>query len=152
MIQGRLLRTRGVVVAGALAASLLGGTVTVSSSASAASYPTCNGVKKVNLGNSKWIHQPYYTGTGSRNCVMGQGAQGKAVEQLQTAMWWCYSNLMPESEIDGIYGPKTRSTMSELQRREKVSRDGVYGPETRKAMLWPGGVGNMSGGCARTTK
>jgi peptidoglycan hydrolase-like protein with peptidoglycan-binding domain len=145
----RLPRTTAALFAGALAAGLLAGTA---ATASAASYPTCNGVKKVDLGNNYWIHQPYYTGTGSRNCVMSRGAQSDAVSQLQVAMWWCYSGLMEENDIDGIYGPMTRNAVYELQGLEKVGQDGVYGPETRKAMEWPGGLGNESGGCFTTTK
>ncbi|MFE9439688.1 peptidoglycan-binding protein [Streptomyces sp. NPDC006602] len=113
----------------------------------AASYPTCNAKKAVSASGSFFTYQPYYSGTGSRNCVMSQGAQSDAVYALQIAIDTCYQDI----SRDGIYGPETRQAVRAVQDAEDVGVDGVYGPETRKAMKWPlymGGSGSVHG-CSR---
>ncbi|MGW0903232.1 peptidoglycan-binding domain-containing protein [Streptomyces sp. NPDC002853] len=116
-------------------------------SAPAASYPTCNAQKVVRTSGLRFTYQPYYTGTGSRNCVMGYGAQSNGVYALQIAIDTCYRNL----SRDGIYGSQTRDAVRAVQAAEDVGVDGEYGPVTRKAMKWPvyeGGNGSNLG-CTR---
>ncbi|WP_129837649.1 peptidoglycan-binding domain-containing protein [Streptomyces sp. RFCAC02] len=121
-----------------------GGVLTISP-AHAAAYPTCNGSKGVTYSGGDYVvNQPYYTGTGSRNCVLGYGAQGTAVRRLQDVLINCYGDLYDDG-IDGIYGPNTQAAVEAVQRREGASVDGEYGPETRREMRWvvhgPSGVG-----------
>ncbi|MBT3150984.1 peptidoglycan-binding protein [Streptomyces sp. CHD11] len=113
----------------------------------AAAYPTCNAQKVVSASGSLFTYQPYYTGTGSRNCQMSQGAQSNAVYALQIAIDTCYRDI----SRDGIFGPETRRAVRAVQDAADVGVDGVYGPVTRKAMKWPlykGGSGSVHG-CVR---
>ncbi|MEV1077878.1 peptidoglycan-binding domain-containing protein [Streptomyces sp. NPDC050211] len=139
------MRRKLASVLGALA--LGAGAVLASPGAvQAASYPTCNAQKAVSIPGSRFTYQPYYTGTGSRNCVMGYGAQSNGVYPLQHAIEYCYER---DISFDGIYGPQTEDGVWAIQRAEDVGRDGVYGPVTRRAMEWPiykGGVGFL--GCS----
>ncbi|MBZ6283197.1 peptidoglycan-binding domain-containing protein [Streptomyces olivaceus] len=108
--------------------------------AQAASYPTCNALKSVTVTDKLFTYQPYYTGTGSRNCEMSRGAQSDGVHALQNAIRACYRTIAS----DGIYGPDTEEAVKSVQRTENAGVDGVYGPKTRKAMDWPlyqGGAG-----------
>jgi peptidoglycan hydrolase-like protein with peptidoglycan-binding domain len=123
------------------------GLAVTASPAEAASYPTCNAQRVVSTSGSFFTYQPYYTGTGSRDCLMSQGAQSNAVYALQIAIDTCYQDI----SRDGIYGPETRRAVWAVQETEEVGVDGVYGPETRKAMEWPlykGGSGSVHG-CSR---
>jgi hypothetical protein len=123
------------------------GLVVTAASAEAASYPTCNAMKAVYTSGSRFTYHPYYTGTGSRNCVMGRGAQSDGVYPLQHALKYCYQRNI---SFDGIYGPKTEDAVWAVQQAEDAGPDGVYGPVTRKAMKWPvyeGGVGFR--GCSK---
>ncbi|MGW0822186.1 peptidoglycan-binding domain-containing protein [Streptomyces sp. NPDC002845] len=100
-----------------------------------AAYPTCNGVKNVDTSHGN-VRQPYYTGTGSRNCVMGVGTRSSAVTRLQIVLRNCYNQ---DLTADGRYGSSTSSAVKYVQRYEGLSSsdiDGVYGPLTRKAMKW----------------
>ncbi|MGC9541568.1 peptidoglycan-binding domain-containing protein [Streptomyces sp. UG1] len=119
-----------LALCGAVAAPVIG---LSASSAQAASYPTCDNVKYVWLTDSVYTLQPFYTATGSRNCVMGYGAQSNGVRHLQKAIDYCYENI----GVDGIYGNQTKNAVYRVQEDESIGRDGVYGPETRKAMWWP---------------
>ncbi|MGA5135963.1 peptidoglycan-binding domain-containing protein [Streptomyces azureus] len=140
-----LKRLAAAVSTAALTAT---GLAVTASSAEAASYPTCDSKRVVYAsGSSLFTYQPYYTGTGSRNCVMSQGAQSDAVYGLQIAIDTCYQDI----SRDGIYGPQTKEAVKDVQRAEDAGVDGVYGPETRKAMKWPlykGGSGSVHG-CSR---
>ncbi|MDQ0750763.1 murein L,D-transpeptidase YcbB/YkuD [Streptomyces africanus] len=140
------LRARAALATGALTSTLLAGAVVAAPTASSASYPTCNAQKMVSTSGGRFTYHPYYKATGSRNCVMGRGAQSDGVFPLQHAIEYCYKR---DIAFDGIYGPQTEDGVWAIQRAEDVGRDGVYGPETRKAMKWPiyqGGVGHV--GCS----
>ncbi|SFC68083.1 peptidoglycan-binding domain-containing protein [Streptomyces aidingensis] len=135
----KLASVLGTLVLGAAAVLVTPGTAQ-------AAYPTCNAQKVKYVSGSLFTYQPYYTGTGSRNCVMGYGAQSNGVYALQNAIDFCYRNI----SVDGIYGPQTRQAVWDVQAEENVGRDGVYGPVTRKAMEWPlyeGGRGGGFKGC-----
>lgn len=118
----------------ALAAAGLAVTI---SPAEAASYPTCNSSKKHYISSTRFVVQPYYTGTGSRNCVMGYGAQSSGVTRLQFAINDCYNGIS-NVVTDGRYGNETRNAVKYVQEQTDgdAAVDGVYGPETRKAMYW----------------
>ncbi|SFC68061.1 peptidoglycan-binding domain-containing protein [Streptomyces aidingensis] len=110
------------------------GVAVTASTAEAASYPTCNAAKKKYISDTRYVVQPFYERTGSRNCVMGYGAQSAGVVRLQFALNDCYSAISIEE--DGIYGRNTRDAVRYAQERGGAGVDGVYGPETRKAMYW----------------
>ncbi|GHA06527.1 hypothetical protein GCM10010303_15220 [Streptomyces purpurascens] len=136
----------GKQLASALGALALGAGAVLTSPGAvhAASYPTCNAKKVVSASGSLFTYQPYYTGTGSRNCEMSQGAQSDAVYALQIAIDTCHQDI----SRDGIYGPETRRAVRAVQDAGDVGVDGVYGPETRKVMKWPlykGGSGSVQG-------
>lgn len=68
------------------------------------------------------------------------GSRGNDVVQLQTilnAMWLTDSTLR-FTEIDGVYGEKTRQAVIEFQRKAKAnglysgSIDGIFGPKCWK--------------------
>ncbi|MGW7514455.1 peptidoglycan-binding domain-containing protein [Streptomyces sp. NPDC054796] len=137
MFRGRLprTRTRTALFAAALTASLLGGGIAAAPAVSAASTPTCNGVKKVTLdAGATTVKQPYYTGTGSRNCQLMNGNSGSAVKELQFNLIHCYGKST--GGHDGIYGDATERAVREVQAAVGADVDGIYGPETRKAMKW----------------
>ncbi|MFI1421223.1 peptidoglycan-binding protein [Streptomyces sp. NPDC020731] len=135
MRRDRLPRTRAALFAGAVTASLLGGAVSVAPTASAASYPTCNGVRTKALdAGATTVKQPYHKGTNSRNCELRKGDSGPAVEELQFNLIHCHGKST--GGTDGIYGDLTRQAVREVQTAAKIGVDGIYGPETRKAMKW----------------
>ncbi|MFC5241334.1 peptidoglycan-binding domain-containing protein [Streptomyces atrovirens] len=135
MHRGRLPRTKAALFSGAVTASLLVGAVAAAPTASAASYPTCNGVKEKALdAGATTVLQPYYKGTGSRNCELRKGDSGPAVEELQFNLIHCHGKNT--GGTDGIYGDLTRQAVREVQAAARIGVDGIYGPETRKAMKW----------------
>ncbi|MET7697043.1 peptidoglycan-binding domain-containing protein [Streptomyces sp. NPDC005485] len=136
-----------IAAAVSTAALVTTGLAVTASAAAAASYPTCNAMKSVVVTGSRFTYQPYYSGTGSRNCVMGYGAQSNGVYALQGAIDTCYQDI----SRDGIYGTQTRTAVRNVQSAEEVGVDGEYGPITREAMKWPlfeGGNGSVLG-CTR---
>lgn len=62
--------------------------------------------------------------------VIRYGAQGVMVEVLQTVLRKLGSNL----QIDGAYGPLTRSAVEHYQRQQKLGIDGIVGPVTWHAL------------------
>lgn len=135
MVRGRSPRIRAAVTTGAFTATLMGGAVLTAPAASSASYPTCNGVKSVSLSSTVSVRQPYYTATGSRNCILQSGNSGSAVTALQDALITCYKQ--DTGGKDGVYGSKTRQAVWNVQAQYSgLVKDGIYGPETRKKMGW----------------
>ncbi|CAL9300402.1 hypothetical protein SUDANB51_05020 [Streptomyces sp. enrichment culture] len=134
MIQNRMLRTRAAVFAGVLTASLMGGAIAAAPATSAASYPTCNGVKTVKAGGTDTVKQPYHKGSDTRNCILKYGNESSAVKELQFNLLHCHN--LSTGGLDGIYGDKTREAVEAVQRDAKIDVDGIYGPDTRKAMDW----------------
>ncbi|GAA4688463.1 hypothetical protein GCM10023347_50310 [Streptomyces chumphonensis] len=128
------LRAKSVSVLGvaAVAATTL---VVLPAGTAHAAYPKCNSSKAIDTSHGT-VRQPYYTGTGSRNCVMGVGADNGAVRRLQYVLVHCYNR---DIGIDGVYGANTRNAVRYVQQFEGLASqdiDGVYGPLTRKAMKW----------------
>ncbi|MEV2239925.1 peptidoglycan-binding domain-containing protein [Micromonospora sp. NPDC049891] len=78
------------------------------------------------------------------NCVMGVGAIGNHVADLQWSLNKCYGkNLATDRE----FGPKTRDALKQVQSSLKITADGVYGPQTARAMNHR----VNGGGCGRIT-
>ncbi|NGO44434.1 peptidoglycan-binding domain-containing protein [Streptomyces ureilyticus] len=128
-------RVQAALATGALTATLLTGAVAAAPAASSASYPTCNAVKTVSLSSTTKVRQPYYTGTGTRNCVLASGSSSTAVTALQDALITCYKE--DTGGKDGIYGSKTKRAVWNVQGEyDNLTQDGVYGPATRKMMGW----------------
>lgn len=72
--------------------------------------------------------------SGSEKCVLSASSTRRdSVTWLQFALSECYA-LLPNSGVDGIYGPKTTAAVKKLQQRVGVAADGVYGPKTHNAM------------------
>jgi lysozyme family protein len=130
MSRRHLSRTGAALATGVVTAGLLTGLTTT---ASAASYPTCNGSKSFAYGSGSYTH-PYYKSSGSTNCILAYGSQSDAVKTLQSSLRTCYKYTSVET--DGIFGDKTLAALKKVQDLEDVDIDGVYGPDTRKAMLW----------------
>lgn len=144
MSRGLPSRAAATLSAGIVAAGLLVGMATAPS-ASAASYPTCNSRKNVSVGASAYVSQPYYTTTGSRNCILQYGNSSTAVNALQHALIYCYDH---DIDNDGIFGSETRAALRQVQGAVNVTVDGIYGPETRKAMKWYVHTGSGSSTCS----
>lgn len=131
-------------VAGLAAGSLAGASAGVAAPAdyakspsAAAAYPTCNSAKTVDAGTTYGtVRQPYYTGTGSRNCVMGIGARSAGVTRLQLNLNACYGHIGVHLTVDGVYGTNTSNAVKAVQRHVGVAADGIYGPMTRRSMNW----------------
>lgn len=131
MRRGRLSRIGAALATGAVTAGLLAGMSTTT--ASAASYPTCNGSKSFAYGSGSYTH-PYHKSSGSTNCILANGNQSDAVKTLQSSLRNCYDYT--SVVVDGVFGDKTEAALEKVQAKEKVEDDGVYGPNTRKAMKW----------------
>lgn len=71
--------------------------------------------------------------SGKRGCTMNQGANGKHVSALQTALKVCYKKGIA---VDGVWGPKTTAALKAAQKTMGVSADGVFGPNTNAKTKW----------------
>ncbi|HEX8114948.1 MAG TPA: peptidoglycan-binding domain-containing protein [Kofleriaceae bacterium] len=92
-----------------------------------ASFPTCNSVRD-------WFNAavPDWSGNGTVDCAMGEGADSPAVGRLQRTMNVCYGERLT---VDNDFGPATLAALKRTQTKAGTTADGVYGPNTRKAML-----------------
>lgn len=57
------------------------------------------------------------------------GSKGTDVKRVQRAVG------MPESLVDGVYGPRTKSYVEAYQTRKKLAVDGLVGPKTWNMMF-----------------
>jgi hypothetical protein len=81
----------------------------------------------------------------SPNCHMQQGGGGvNAVQTLQSSLRDCHGKNIT---VDGIFGPRTRQALVEVQRALRIAADGMYGPQTARAMSHT----KVGGGCKRIT-
>jgi murein DD-endopeptidase MepM/ murein hydrolase activator NlpD len=63
------------------------------------------------------------------------GAASSRVAALQVAL---RADGVYTGDIDGLYGPRTRSAVRRLQARRGLAVDGIAGPLTRRALGWRG--------------
>ena len=68
------------------------------------------------------------TGASYDQGLLRKGSRGAGVKELQQKLG------MPESEQDGIFGPKTEAAVRKLQQSQGIKVDGIVGPETRGAI------------------
>ena len=68
------------------------------------------------------------TGASYDQGLLRRGSRGEGVKELQRRLG------MPESEQDGIFGPKTEQAVRTLQQSQGIAVDGIVGPETRSAI------------------
>ena len=68
------------------------------------------------------------TGASYDQGLLRRGSRGEGVKELQRRLG------MPESEQDGIFGPKTEQAVRTLQQSQGIKVDGIVGPETRGAI------------------
>ena len=59
--------------------------------------------------------------------------KSKEVKEVQTKLR--SMGYLGENDVDGIYGPKTKSAVKAFQRKAKLKVDGVIGKNTQKALL-----------------
>lgn len=129
-IRNRLLSTA------AAAAVLLTTLVGVSATPAQAALPTCTKeaqVKSKTLfdGGRERIWVPVAS-NGSMNCQMKSGNTGRAVADLQWALWAAGYAI----DIDWVFGPATLRSLRDFQDIHQLDVDGIYGPETRSEMCW----------------
>jgi len=71
---------------------------------------------------------------GHWSCVMGVGNSSTAVSALQRGLNKCYGRGL---DVDGQFGPATKSALIYAQSREGIAQDGVYGPQSSLNLKWP---------------
>ena len=64
--------------------------------------------------------------------VLGIGARGIGVEALQKTLIDAGYDVGSQGQ-DGLYGPRTKAAVEQLQKDLGVTEDGIYGPKTHKA-------------------
>lgn len=64
--------------------------------------------------------------------VLGPNDRGPEVRKIQVAL--NAAGLLPQTEIDGIYGRHTKNAVAEFQRQKRLDIDGLVGPLTRKEL------------------
>ena len=64
--------------------------------------------------------------------ILGIGVKGEGVEDLQGMLVKAGYSVGPPGQ-DGLYGPKTKAAVQQLQKDLGVTPDGIYGPITHKA-------------------
>lgn len=70
-------------------------------------------------------------------CIMGQGAQGSAVVEVQKAYNHCYAKKESDKLTpDGNYGALTAAAVRKIQAAEGVTQDGIWGDQTGQEMDW----------------
>lgn len=96
-----------------------------------AATPHCNMSLSIYITSTRHLIVPSYNRV-TRNCLMGTGAQGPQVWDLQTALRDCY-RINP-GPADGKYGPQTKAAVAAFQRSVGIADDGIYGPRTEDFM------------------
>ncbi|MBN6034812.1 peptidoglycan-binding protein [Amycolatopsis sp. 195334CR] len=138
---------RRFLVTAAVLATAFGLAPATASADFSAAATTCDGVKRISIGNN-YIRQPVHTGGAGRNCQLAYGDSGSAVTALQQALRLC--NQKANISADGDFGDLTRKALAYAQYKAGVDDDGIYGPVTRGALGWPAYNGNgFTGACAK---
>ena len=63
-----------------------------------------------------------------------RGSRGRWVAQLQLALF--KARYLGRIDIDGIFGPRTRSAVMDFQRYHRLRIDGIVGPKTWHALRY----------------
>ena len=77
------------------------------------------------------------------------GDRGVAVTQLQDAL--NLAGAAPQLEVDGIFGPLTKTAVVAFQRGHGLKADGIAGEATIAALISAGALGDKSGSVAVST-
>lgn len=64
--------------------------------------------------------------------IIGLNDRGETVKQIQTRL--NQLGLLPKTEIDGVFGAKTRSAVIAFQKSNNLSADGIVGMETNRLL------------------
>jgi peptidoglycan hydrolase-like protein with peptidoglycan-binding domain len=75
----------------------------------------------------------------NRNCLLRERNRSDAVKALQYAAAFCYGQWDEEEgfeDLDGIFGPKTKAWVENVQSAVGVTADGIYGNNTHNAMAF----------------
>ncbi len=82
--------------------------------------------------------------------TISQGATGATVSWAQYLL---VRRTLSDNQIDGIFGPVTKTAVEQFQSQSGLTADGVVGPNTWAALgRWSGAtdpVARISGGCGR---
>lgn len=65
--------------------------------------------------------------------VIGLNDRGENVQKIQAVL--AGFKLLKVSDVDGVYGAKTKAAVAEFQRRNGLDADGIVGPKTRALLL-----------------
>jgi|CXWL01.1.fsa_nt_gi hypothetical protein len=65
--------------------------------------------------------------------VLGLNDRGDAVREVQAKL--AAKGLLPQKEVDGVYGAKTKAAVEKFQRANKLNVDGLVGPQTRAKLF-----------------
>lgn len=112
------------------------GVVATATASSATANTPCTTVRVFNDGTQ---YRAVYPGTasGSTDCYLVKGNQGRGVSALQRALTYCenYST----NGIDGSFGNNTYGALRSFQSARAIAVDGRYGNQTRNTLwFWSG--------------
>ena len=65
--------------------------------------------------------------------VFGLNDRGTTVREIQAAL--AANKLLPQSEVDGVFGAKTHAAVIKFQAANKLDADGLVGPATRAKLF-----------------
>ncbi|MFE3441617.1 protein kinase [Nocardia sp. NPDC059180] len=89
-------------------------------------------------------------GRDDSQCILNQGDRGDGVAAVQRALTLCHAIPLG---VNGIYDHPTMTAVRHLQQESGVEVDGIFGPQTRTQVLeWPAfekSDGRFSGTCRR---
>jgi len=142
----RRSRLWATVLGAVVALSATVGLSVAAAAPASAALPYCTS----SVTKQKVIHGAYRSAKipsrdGSVACQMAQGANGKHVSALQTALTKCYGQRIT---VDGDFGPATKQALKNAQStinkrlaaagsKTRISVDGMYGSQTRTYLNWP---------------
>ncbi len=66
--------------------------------------------------------------------TLQNGSSGSAVKAIQVILSRV-SPLVPSLNVDGIFGPKTESAVTQFQEDNGLQQDGIVGPQTWRAVV-----------------
>ncbi|MEV6321316.1 peptidoglycan-binding domain-containing protein [Nocardia sp. NPDC051787] len=144
------LRSSSVLHATAIVSALIcmgTGLGVITAAPAAAALEVCNGTGIAAAGNESVATIPGRKGVGT-TCRLSEGDSGEAVTTLQATLNRCYNAGL---QVDGKFGPRTKSALQRAQGTAGAGVDGVYGPETRDKLRWHSRMHDTDKGCNRLT-